>query len=436
MAPKLSRPLALSNNLLMAATHARTGIVLPARDVPSEPCDVSGIVNVAVPAEPSNAWQGTAGAVAFGDWRQARQAAVAEALERYAASRTMLPAQPRRVLEARAGECDAAMLDGADFALFSEEQLATPSFPWRIMAGPDDVFMPMFRLSDNRIVWVPREMVGLGVKDGKARWPTTSSGLAAQRDSAGTGPWRAVLRAAQEVLERDALAVAWLNGLGGREIGLPASYADAVRAMGAEVHALDLTQQWNPHPVVAVMGRMDAQGRARHAFGIACRASVAEALDKAWLEWAQSLRYAEFMRHQDGFRVPQNPEELRQFSEHAAYYTFYPQGWSELPLLRFRTPAAPPHGAAKASYDDAAQLAELVPKLADAGVDLYYQELTTADVAQAGLRVLRVAAPMLSPLHADERAPFLGGRCTDIGWRYPGAVRHTAVPNPWPHPLG
>jgi ribosomal protein S12 methylthiotransferase accessory factor len=420
----------------MTATHARTGIVLPPRDVPTDPCDVPGIVNVAVPAEPSNAWQGTAGAVAFGDWQQARQAAVAEALERYAASRAMLPSRLRCELEAPTRDGRPLVLDDSDFALFSKQQLATPGFPWPSIAGPDDVFMPMFRLNDNRMAWVPREAVGLGVKNGHARWPTTSSGLAAQRDSAGTGPWRAVLRATQEVLERDALAVSWLNGLGGREIPLPKSLADPVRAMGAEVHALDLTQRWNPHPVVAVMGRMDAEGQPRHAFGIACRASVTEAMDKAWLEWAQSLRYAEFMRNQTGFSIPREPAALRRFDEHAAYYTFYPEGWSQLALLRHRAPVVVRGDAAMAQRDDATQLTELVTLLAGAAVDLYYQELTTADVAQAGLRVVRVVAPILSPLHADERAPFLGGRCADTEWRYPDLTRHMAGPNPWPHPLG
>ncbi|MDB5846924.1 MAG: hypothetical protein JWP29_676 [Rhodoferax sp.] len=421
----------------MAAAHARTGLVLPPRDLPAEPCDVPGIVNVAVPAEAVNRWQGTAGAVAFGDWQQARQAAVGEALERYAASRAVLPWRPRHALQTGLAPGEFRhVLDDGDFALFSPTQRRAPGFPWPMVAGPGDTFLPMYRLRDNQRVWAPQEVVGLGVHQGVARWPSTSSGLAAQRDHAGTGPWRALLRATQEVLERDALAVTWLNGLGGHEMPLATHYAETARAMGARVHAFDLTQAWNPHPVVAVMGRLDAEGQPRHAFGIACRASVQGAMDKAWLEWAQSLRYADFMRRQSGLQVPREPADLRRFDEHAAYYTLYPEAWNQLPLLKHRAAATPPADAGLARRDEAAQLAELVQLLASAGVDLHYQELTTTDVAQAGLRVVRVVAPVLTALHADERAPFLGGRCTDIGWRYPGAVRHTAVPNPWPHPLG
>jgi len=57
-------------------------------------------------------------------------------------------------------------------------------------------------------------------------------------------------------------------------------------------------------------------------------------------------------------------------------------------------------------------------------------------VAAAGLRVMRVLSPALSGLHADERAPFLGGRCRDVAWRYPGVPHGGAFPNPFPHPLG
>ena len=83
------------------------------------------------------------------------------------------------------------------------------------------------------------------------------------------------------------------------------------------------------------------------------------------------------------------------------------------------------------------QLQHLVHHLQAQGVSTHYRELTPPDVAAAGLRVMRVISPALSPLHADERAPFLGGRFAELGWRYPQARRGIAQGlNPWPHPLG
>ena len=430
-------PTPASRASMMAAADARTGICLPWHRAGAVAWEVPGMVHVAVPAEPVNTWQGVSGAVAWGDPAQASEAAVAEALERYAAARIALPVRRRADVPAH------ELWSEDRFALYSAEQRAQPGFLWPMPQSDDDGFSPVFRLSDNQQVWVPQELVGLGVRAGRARMPSTSSGLAAQKDTAGEGPWRALLRATQEVLERDALAVTWLNGLGGREIDLPERFARVVAQLGAEVFALDLTQAWNPHPVVAVMGRHHAEGQARHAFGIACRATLDEAMDKAWLEWAQSLRFADHLaRHGT---VPAEPAELRRFDEHAAYYTCHPQGWAQLPLLRHRTPHTPPaphpsvHGCPSthaSPVPDVEALQSLVESLAAQGIELAYRELTTPDVAQAGLRVVRVLSPQLSLLHADERSPFLGGRTGDWRWRYPHAQAHHPLSNPWPHPLG
>lgn len=429
------KAIAASHACLSAAADLRTGICLPVQRATAADWDVPGMVHMSVPAEPCHEWQGVSGAVAWGDSTQALEAAIAEALERYAAARVFLPLKPRASIPA--SEC----WTESQFALFSDEQRRSDRFPWPMIEHDADLFCAMHRLHDNRRVWVPQELVGLGVREGRARMPSTSSGLAAQKDSRGRAPWRALLRATQEVLERDALAVTWLNGLGGQTLAWPEPLKRQLEQMGAQAQAFDLTQSWNPHPVVAVMGRQDAEGQARYAFGIACRASMEEAMDKAWLEWAQSLRFADHLhRHAT---VPRDPSELRRFDEHAAYYTCHPEGWRELPLLRYqsaisqgstmRKPRVSAHGL---SGSDEQDLHDLVMSLQGHGIDLAYREITTRDVLHAGLRVVRVLSPQLSLLHADERAPFLGGRTGDWAWRYPNTVAHHPLSNPWPHPLG
>lgn len=413
--------------MLQSAAAARCGLLLAPQSLPVEACDVPGLYNVAVPEDPANAWQTVSGAVGL-THDAALAGAIGEGLERLAAAQVRVPVRPRASLDA------AERIDAAAFALFSEAQRARADFIWAQPTADDDGFAQVFHLGDNRPVWVPQECVGLGPRSGEARFPSTSSGLAAHRDAA-EGPWLALLRAAQEVLERDALTVSWLNGLGGREIALPADWQAAVARLGGEARAFDLTQRWNPHPVIAVAGSVQSEGRWRHVLGIACRATLAEATQKAALEWAQSLSFAGFMLRQRGAQLPSEPALLRRFDEHAAFYTVRPELWPRTALLAHRAPFVPGERAIPpaAPVD---QLAQLQRALAGEGVDLYYRELTTPDVAAAGVRVMRVLSPQLSLLHADERAPFLGGRTEDVDWRYPGAQRHTAFPNPLPHPLG
>ena len=425
--PVLIAP-ALSTALLDRAAHPRSGLVPVVHDVPMPPSDLPGLANAAVPADPAQPWQTVSGAVGITK-ADARTGALAEALERIAAAHARFAVTPRAAIPQ-----DAIVADGLD-TFFTSAQRAQPDFPWPSAANPADGFAQVYRLRDNAGFWAAQEWVGLGPRQGEPRMPSTSSGLAAHRDAAG-GPWLALLRAAEEVLERDALTVTWLHGLGGREVPLPAAWADAVAARGGHLHAFDLTQAWNPHPVIAVAGGLPQEGEMRHGLGVACRADPAHALDKAMAEWRQSIAFAGHLRRTRASELPTTPAALRRFEEHAAFYTMRPDLWGETPLIRHRTPAHLPAHAAAVHDGPAPQLQALVQHLASAGIDLYYRELTPPDVAETGLRVMRVIAPRLASLHADERAPFLGGSCAQAGWRYPGAAARTPFPNPLPHPLG
>lgn len=422
----------LSQVLLESAAQSRCGLLLTPRLLRREPSDMAGVFNAAVPEDPANPWQTVSGAVAH-DRNNAVAGAIAEGLERLAAARVALPSRKRCEIPA------AHLLDENTLALFSNAQRNQPNFPWPMRTDPDDAFIAVYRLHDNATFWVPQELVGLGPRTGAARMPSTSSGLAAHKDAA-SGPWLALLRAAEEILERDALAVTWLNGLGGREIALPAGIAQNIRALGGHAYAFDLTQQWNPHPVIAVAGHAPCEGVQRYAFGIACRATQAMAMDKASLEWAQGLAFAGHMSRTRRHELPTEPAKLRRFDEHAAFYTLRPELWEKTPLIAHRAHYAQSMPLAASTsplpLSDAVVLQTLEQTLRRSGIDLYYRELTTQDVADAGLRVMRVLSPQLSGLHADERAPFLGGRSHDVSWRYPDSPRHSVFPNPLPHPLG
>jgi len=68
-------------------------------------------------------------------------------------------------------------------------------------------------------------------------------------------------------------------------------------------------------------------------------------------------------------------------------------------------------------------------------IRLFYKDLTTRDVRDTGVSVMRVISPDLSLIHGDENTPFLGGRTGDVQWRYKGLAAGR-FPNTFPHPLG
>jgi ribosomal protein S12 methylthiotransferase accessory factor len=386
--------------------------------------DVAGVHNACVVQDTAGLTDASAGGFARTE-EGARCAAVAEALERYAASVARFPTRARGEI------AGAPLLPAAGFALFEPEQRRRRGFPWPELDPPRARYAEVFSLDDGAAIWVPQELVGLGPREGAALMPSTSTGLAADPD-----PARALLRGLEELLERDALAVTWLASLAGRRLSLDASHEDPVTALGGEIAAFDLTQAWNPHPVVVVCGQVPLRGRRRFALGAACRASHAEAVEKAWLEFLQGTVFAGFYPNANPALEVPDPAAVRDFPLHGVYFTLHPEAWARVPLLRGRRrhegPARP-----VAHEPPAAQLEALATALRAAGIRSYYRDLTTPDVAGVGLTVVRVLSPDLSLLHGDEQAPFLGGRTRDVLWRYPDVdPAEIAFVNPLPHPLG
>jgi hypothetical protein len=81
------------------------------------------------------------------------------------------------------------------------------------------------------------------------------------------------------------------------------------------------------------------------------------------------------------------------------------------------------------------KLSYLLSNLNNAKIRLFYKDITTADVKEVGVTVVRVLSPELSLIHGDENIPFLGGRTNDIKWRYSN-LKCGMFPNKYPHPLG
>lgn len=405
----------MSTALLQHAVGYRHGLVPDVQVLPTARCEVRGVWHASVAPAPESA-AGAVGPPAGGvGWtaEAARDAAVGEALERYAGA-----VHPLAAVE-RAEPC----LPLDRWSLFSDEQRARPDFPFAA-AYTDGALTQVRDLRTNRRWTVPRALVGLA--DPAGHGFATSSGLAA-----GPSRMQALLRATQEVVERDALMTIWNWSLPARRATLPDRYAARVGEVGGRVTVVDATPAYSPHPVAVVCGEVPRRGRRRVALGAACRATWAEALDKAFLEWAQGILFAGVWCSARPDLRFDHPGDVHTFEDHAAYYTAHPDRWDGVPLLAGAAgpPSAPPP-------DGPPALADLAAGLGGAGVRLLYRDLTTPDVAQVGVAVVRVLSPDLTPIGCEHAWPSLGGRAGDVAWRYPGAEPAGPVPNPSPHPLG
>lgn len=405
--------------LLDRAAGWRCGTAVSVSRVPTTPADPP-IEQWAATARPVGESSPAGGAGRTAD--AAKAAAVGELLERYAAARHPLPVAAADDLTV--GD---RILVHSDFTLHSPLQRADPTFPHYDSYARTELTR-VHTLADNAPVWAPANLVSNDPQFGHL---ATSNGLAA-----GPTTLQALLRAAQELVERDALMITWLHQVRPRQVPVPESVRDLAAPVDAAVVVLDLTPAYSPHPVAAVAGSAPLAGRDRNGFGVACRATFADAVAKAALEWAQGVSFAGVNTAADPPGTRPDPTEVTDFDAHALLYTRRPDLWARLPLWTGEH-AQPPITAAPRDPGAARdQLADLVRVLHRNGIELLYRDLTLPDIAACGVRVVRVLSPQLVPIHADHRWPHLGGSTPDLARRYPWAEPAGPYPSPVPHPLG
>lgn len=407
------------STLIERSTGHRHGVVVPPVDIPRSSADPSTVFHATVAIE-GGGFKSAGGGVARTP-EIARIAAVAEALERYVATHATLPIR-------RSSELSGVRhVRLSEWSLHSDEQRSKPTYPYH-SAFPDDEWLTeAFSLPDNQSVWVPAALVSLTEDYGVL---ATSSGLAADPN-----PQKALLRGIQEIVERDAFMTTWVHGLGGRIV----DRRPADPRLGGDLRVYDITPSFSPHPVVAVLGTLELNGEPRHSIGLACRATWSEALERAELEFLQgTLFVGHFLRLFPSMKGLK-PASVTGFDEHAVYYAANPLEWERLPIHRAAVKRTVPGRFERSKSSVAIELEELVSTLTNRGIRLMYRELTTVDMNQVGLHVVRALSPDLTPIHHNHNWPFLGGKARDVQARYPDAhERHgtDVYPSPFPHALG
>ncbi len=374
-----------------------------------------------VPSSIISPWESASGGVGY-EVDEAKLAAIGESIERYAATIKQLPLKSKTTIQPD------SRIDPEKWCLFSRQQREDPSFPFGNLYKDTCLYTNIFRLADNKEYWVPHPLVAL--RDDFQTGAPTSSGLAA-------GPTHiiALLRAIQELIERDALMITWMHSVPARSIKVPTDKAEQVKTLNGEVWAFDLTPEYSPFPVIAVAGGIPKQGRWRYSLGVACRETASAALDKAFLEWNQGVLFAGiYEKHADTSSLA-TPDNVNNFDDHAIYYTVHPEEWHNLPMFRNRNIILPVTRDGKQVAPSAA-LETVMRQLAKKGIGLYYRDMSTIDCHQLGIRVVRAVSPDMASIFAHQNWPLIGNIEDKLASRYPWASEGIVFPNKLPHPLG
>ncbi len=326
------------------------------------------------------------------------------------------------------------------FALYSGEQYATADFPWRPFDRDAPVAWTRGRsLVTGEELLVPAAFVHVPFHylSDRPDTPITqpiSTGLAC-----GAGFRAAASSALCEVIERDAFTLMWQAGLTRpriRQSTLPAVIRDLVdryRSVQLTVHLVDLTTDVGC-PTVMSIAEGDADTSPALAVANASHPNPVLAARKSLEELAHTRKFAaQVMDYQPALPVDVaggHPEVDGQRA-HLRFYCDQPS--KTFAAFSFSGPECRDLTEIGTVADD---LDALVAAVAATGEDVIAVDLTTPDVAEIGLSVVRVVVPGFHPLQMGHGNRCLGGRRlanhpSSVG----GGRFELPHDNPYPHPF-
>ncbi|MCB9483852.1 MAG: YcaO-like family protein [Dehalococcoidia bacterium] len=425
---------------------ARTGLIsrvdsiaLTARDpqlhlVYAEPCDTTSMAGLAA---------ANAGAAASPDPRRAFVRACGESIERYCGAFFDFGAM-RLATEEELNAAGETFEPIGSFYPFAEEQYAQDGFPFERPTVRPTRWLPAIRWREDardlgaaggETVLVPASAVYVPYLFDRDVEPFThmpiSTGLAAGPTRA-----RAITKGIFEILERDAFMVSWHAQLSGDVID-PASCAGRHPLVDEMLAYAGQTSRWHINglrtdvdvPIVSA-ALVDEDDPPMTSFGIAAHTDASHALLLA-MEEAMLTRV--LLNRSPQTLVPwTDMTTVNDLRAHMLAHASTPSLREALAFLDAGPVRA--FGDYVASFDRAP--ASLHGALAAAGFEALWVDVTTPDVAEVGLHVVRSLVPGMQPLDNDHTHRYLGGhRVRDVARRFGRDIHDASAYHAAPHPF-
>jgi ribosomal protein S12 methylthiotransferase accessory factor len=338
---------------------------------------------------------------ALGSPGLARAIAIAEAAERYAGGEFFNETPLRR----RAGELPDREIDLAAVPRCSAAEYANPACPVK----PPDWRAEMRWVTGRELysgekIWLPATMAcyGLARLPSERFWYPISTGYAVHSNVS-----NALFAAISEVVERDAIAVTWLQKLRLPPLLSGVLDEEAIRLTTwarrhfIETHLFDATTDVGL-PTVYVVLRAEHDAVTATTVSCATGLSIQQAARKAILE-AIPARMAV---KSDSTAPPKSYVEFSHIGDGAAYMAVQEMRYAfdfltEQPAgeaSRARTPRFAP--------DETEALKRLVSILGELGMEMVAVDRTTRELAAVGLVAVTVVIPALQPMSLHPLAQF------------------------------
>ncbi|MBM4256624.1 MAG: hypothetical protein FJ147_12105 [Deltaproteobacteria bacterium] len=365
--------------------------------------------------------------------------AVGEAVERYCGALFSVEDLPLESVESAPFPC----VSPDAFALYSVEQYESPGFPWVPFDEQTPVrWAPAVNPLTGKTLYVPAAMVFIpyyyyqGTGDAPIVQPI-STGLACH-----CSPAEAAISAACETIERDAFTITWQGCVSAPHVlveTLSDANYDLVRRFeqtGSEVTILNITTDAGIPSILSVLRHPAPQAPAL-TFAASTALDPEEAIRKSLEELAHTRRYMQQIKNRMPPLVPDlyHANVVDQIT-HLHFWNDHAQ--ASLADFVFASPRRVEFDEIEnlATGNPAEELAILCERIEAVGHRVLITDVTTPDVGELGLSVVRAVIPGFHPLFMGYGIRALGGSRL---WEVPQKLGHPGVKrasgdNPVPHP--
>lgn len=371
--------------------------------------------------------------------QEAIASAIGEATERYCAYHW----DPRRTYVAKWGDLKSPSINPRSCVLYSEHQYAPLDWPYaRWNPEQELAWIDGVDICDGSPVALPASLVYLVFPPPRLEdyfAPSTSNGLAAGETLA-----HAALGGLCEVMERDAMLITWMNRLPAVELEFddPSRLSGRIYRhyahFGVQVRAFLMPSDLPAATVMAVSFEEDPV-RPANVVGLGSHPDPQVALIKALFELCQG-RPAEATRFLTKSPVGRlnRYEDVQTLEDHSSFMSQMDRR-NEFAFLWQTGEKKRVEQLANRSGGNAAEdLDRCAADLAAKGHRAAFVELTTPDLVDYGVHVVRVIVPELQPVHFGHGQERLGGERLfklpqQLG--FVESARTESDLNPCPHPL-
>lgn len=328
---------------------------------------------------------------------RARQVAVVEALERYC---WMIAPEPARLVRAAFGDvCDVSVAP-MEFHRFSPRQRRRWPELGRLNDNEVIDWCWTWSVGSGEAILIPAAHVysALGTEEPNDYLPESmSTGCASHLVTE-----EAILSGMCEVMERDAVAIAWhahlpFTSLDSTDSAFGEEQDTIARRLDMQFRLFAVPSSW-PFPVLIAVGRKTS-GFPYAVVGAACRLDPAAAARKALYEACQVAAWLSVTQSEWSGRLNSLPDRAR----------FYASKRGAELLEQVLSRSHGPCRLADLSPGSATSTLELAQEVEQtSGLQTLVTDITTPDVADLGLRTVRVTIPGAVDIAGDARFSQMG----------------------------